>query len=206
MCLQIAGRTIDLAQSDEEVKKVKLTIRRYRDEVDVYHDAWYKKAVGLATQLGIEPMIPRMYGRQAHRNNVPVTDVSNYFKHAITLHLLDKAHKLSIYVMLPQLYVYIFIYKVNLCLVIYAYCISKVSYPDTMDQELHTRFPNNTRHSILLLMPSCVIDESIGDVIHWKASTLEALGVYKNDLPIPVTSDMELTLVQLLVRFIKERC
>lgn len=152
LCLKLQGRTIDVAQSDEEVRKVKRAIRRYRNEVDFHHDAWYEKAVVLATQLDIQPAVPRMCARQTNRNNVPATSVSSYFKRAITIPILD-----------------------------------------TMDQELHTRFPDNTRHSVLLLMPSCVIDESI-DVIGWKELILEALSFYNDDLPTPAALDMELTI------------
>ena len=43
--------------------------------------------------LGIQPSLPRLFGCQCHRSSVPAQEPSEYYRHTITVPILD--HLLS---------------------------------------------------------------------------------------------------------------
>ena len=44
-----------------------------RNEIDQYHDRWYKKVIELANKVDVIESKPRTCGRQVHRGNAPAT-------------------------------------------------------------------------------------------------------------------------------------
>ena len=60
-----------------------------RNEIDQYHDRWYKKVIELANKVDVIESKPRTCGRQVHRGNAPATSISEYYKRNITIPLID---------------------------------------------------------------------------------------------------------------------
>ena len=58
-----------------------------RNEIDQYHDRWYKKVIELANKVDVIESKPRTCGRQVHRGNAPATSISEYYKRNITIPL-----------------------------------------------------------------------------------------------------------------------
>lgn len=72
---------------------MKLSLQSVRDKIDNYHRQWFREVEEVSTAIGMEPSLPRRCGRQIHRSNVPGDTPSAYFKHSISIPLLD--HLLS---------------------------------------------------------------------------------------------------------------
>ena len=64
-------------------------MRNGLEEIDQYHDRWYKKVIELANKVDVIESKPRTCGRQVHRGNAPATSISEYYKRNITIPLID---------------------------------------------------------------------------------------------------------------------
>ena len=51
--------------------------------------AWYRQAVSLAAGVDIEKSMPRIASSQNTRDNPPASNASEYFKHTITIPVLE---------------------------------------------------------------------------------------------------------------------
>ena len=87
----LQGKTNDICDGIHLIKSLKDLIARCRSESKIqdYHDEWYGEALKLAQSCGIKEVKPRTCCRQIYRANHPVKGVSDYFKVAITVPLLD---------------------------------------------------------------------------------------------------------------------
>ena len=54
------------------VSLLQATLESRRTNVETHHTEWYTEAVELAVSVGTEPSVPRIAGRQVHRDNTPV--------------------------------------------------------------------------------------------------------------------------------------
>lgn len=84
------GRALDVALCKEEVGQVKLLIAKFREDVDKYHATWYAACMDLASELGIEPSVPRWSSRNKNRPNPPSASPSEYYKLTITVPMLGE--------------------------------------------------------------------------------------------------------------------
>ena len=57
--------------------------------MDDFHQRLYEEAVRLGATVGIEESMPRLAGRQQHRQNIPATSNTDYYRLNITIPLLD---------------------------------------------------------------------------------------------------------------------
>ena len=64
-------------------------VKEIRQDVDKHHATWFSESTVMAEKVGEEPRIPRRCARQIHRNNVPATTPSEYYKRAISIPMLD---------------------------------------------------------------------------------------------------------------------
>ena len=70
----------------ESLKDLFLDIRQ---NIDMHHNKWYEKAVGLADQVNVPPCKPRTCSHMRNRDNPPAETESEYFKRVITIPLVD---------------------------------------------------------------------------------------------------------------------
>ena len=85
----LQGKSIDIMDGIHLINSLKKEIILMRNSVDSYHDLWYKEALQLADQVGIEESKQRTVGRQTTRSNTPFEDISEYYKRVITIPLID---------------------------------------------------------------------------------------------------------------------
>ena len=60
-----------------------------RDDVDTHHCRWMDETKKMCKDIGVELCIPRLCGRQQHRDNVPAGTPNEYYKRNRTIPLLD---------------------------------------------------------------------------------------------------------------------
>ena len=65
------------------------TLQSVRDDVDTYHCRWMDETKKMCEDIGVELCIPRLGGRQQHRDNVPAGTPDEYYKRNLTIPLLD---------------------------------------------------------------------------------------------------------------------
>ena len=63
-----------------------------RKKSDTYHAMWYEEAVGLANKFKIAVKTPRITKRQILRDNHPSNSTSEYYRHSLTIPLLDHVY------------------------------------------------------------------------------------------------------------------
>ena len=68
---------------------------KMRNAVDTTYDAWYDEALTLAKAARIDEWQPRTVEKQTTRGNPPHDSVSGYYRHLITISLLDHFHSLE---------------------------------------------------------------------------------------------------------------
>ena len=55
----------------------------------MWHEECFKDATELASNVGVLPSVPRVVGRQIHKNNTPADGPSEYYRRTLTIPLLD---------------------------------------------------------------------------------------------------------------------
>ena len=65
-----------------------LVITRKQD-VDEFHNKWYKKALTLSEKINITGTMSGVVGTQIHRSNTSAESVSDYYKRTIAIPVLD---------------------------------------------------------------------------------------------------------------------
>ena len=60
-----------------------------RENIDAHHREWYNEAVQMAAKVGTTPSVPRLAGRQTHRNNVPSDNAEEFYRGTVTIPFLD---------------------------------------------------------------------------------------------------------------------
>ena len=76
------------------------TLLSVQDDVDTHHCRWMDETKKMCKNIGVELCIPRLYGRQQHRDNVPSGTPDEYYKRNLALldHvLMDMKSRFSIH-------------------------------------------------------------------------------------------------------------
>ena len=80
---------MDIVKAYKEIEFVVATLQDTRNNVDNFHSCIYSKALQLSAKVNIPESLPRTTGRQQHRNNVPASSASEYYKRTLTIPMLD---------------------------------------------------------------------------------------------------------------------
>ena len=83
----------DIIQAVSEINHIKAALRDVRDKIDAHHGEWFSTVEQMCANVGIQPSLPRVCGRQQHRSNVPAQTPSEYYRRSISIPVLD--HLLS---------------------------------------------------------------------------------------------------------------
>ena len=83
------SKSIDISDGLHLTESLKALVINRRQDVDEFHSKWYKKAITLSEEINITETRPRVVGTQIHGSNTPAESVSDYYKRAITIPLLD---------------------------------------------------------------------------------------------------------------------
>ena len=87
--VKLQGRYVDIARAHTEIENVKSTLYKLRSDVERFHTQTYNEVLVLCQSVGIEESTPRITNRQQHRQNLPSSNSSEYFKRTTTIPLLD---------------------------------------------------------------------------------------------------------------------
>ena len=83
-------KALDIVKAYQTVKVVSDAIDHIREQIDEYHEEWYTAVVELAQSVSVEPSMPRICSRQAHRDNTPSTEPSIYINRTVTIPFVDE--------------------------------------------------------------------------------------------------------------------
>ena len=83
----------DIVGAVSEINNVKSALTKIRENVDTHHSEWFAKVELMCDNVGTEPSLPRVCGRQRHRFNVPADTPCEYYRRTISIPVLD--HLLS---------------------------------------------------------------------------------------------------------------
>lgn len=87
-CCVIVGRYLTISTAQDLINGTKLTLMKFREEVETFNRVWFKDIEKLAASVNVEPNIPRRCGRQVHRGNVPTEEPSKYYMQTVTIPFL----------------------------------------------------------------------------------------------------------------------
>ena len=79
----------DILQAYQLIESVKAQFHDIRANVDIFHEEWYKVALELAEKVQLQESMPHSCNRQVHRDNQLHSNCSEYYKHSITIPLVD---------------------------------------------------------------------------------------------------------------------
>ena len=60
-----------------------------RENVEEYHDGWFKEALIIVNRLGIPISKPRANQRQIFRDNLSADPITSFYRDSLTILLLD---------------------------------------------------------------------------------------------------------------------
>ena len=55
----------------------------------MHHSQWFNDVEKLCQSVGLQPSIPRLCSCQCHRDNFPAVSPSEYYRHSISIPLVD---------------------------------------------------------------------------------------------------------------------
>ena len=87
--VKLQGCYTDVVRAHREIETVKATIRDVRSRVDTFHSQVYEQVHLLSQSIEVVETAPRQASRQQHRQNIPSTTISDYYKRTLTIPLLD---------------------------------------------------------------------------------------------------------------------
>ena len=85
----LQAKKIDIIGCLQMIKTLKNVCSATRNNFDQHHSSWYKTALNLSAKVGVAEMMKQIVGKQTLRDNPPADSVSDYYKKAITIPLLD---------------------------------------------------------------------------------------------------------------------
>ena len=74
----------DILDGIEFIQTLKNLVNTARNMIDYYHGQWYSQALTLAAEIKVDVSLPRTCSR-----DVPASDASEYYKHTLTIPVLD---------------------------------------------------------------------------------------------------------------------
>ena len=89
LSVKLQGTYTDVVRAHREVETVKATIRGVRSRVDTFHSNVYEQVLMLSQSIEVVEVAPRQASRQQHRQNIPSSNISDYYKRTLTIPLLD---------------------------------------------------------------------------------------------------------------------
>ncbi|XP_057316227.1 52 kDa repressor of the inhibitor of the protein kinase-like [Hydractinia symbiolongicarpus] len=96
MTLQVTellqSRANDIMDGIHMIDALKSRTTMVRNNIDYYHEKWYKEASDLAKELHVTEASPRTSGITLFRSNTPSENPSDHYKRNITIPMLDHLH------------------------------------------------------------------------------------------------------------------
>ena len=89
LSVKLQGRYVDIIRAYREIENVKSTLSKLRSNVERFHTQTYNEVLVLSQSVGIDESTPRITNRQQHRQNLPSSSSSEYFKRNTTIPMLD---------------------------------------------------------------------------------------------------------------------
>ena len=86
---KLQGRRVEMYEAYCDVKIVKETLEKIREEIEEKHRAWHATAIKMAEKIGSEIKLPRVCARQRNRNNTSAATPEEYFRIALSIPFLD---------------------------------------------------------------------------------------------------------------------
>ena len=89
LSVKLQGTYTDVVCAHRDVESVKTTVKRVRSRVDAFHSQVYEHVLMVSQEIEVVEAAPRQASRQQHRQNIPASNVSDYYKRTLTIPLLD---------------------------------------------------------------------------------------------------------------------
>lgn len=89
LSVKLQGKWQDIARAYKDIKLVKESLSKVRESIDSFHCRWYEESCSLGSQVNVQPSVPRINNRQTQTANTPAISASEYYKHTISIPLLD---------------------------------------------------------------------------------------------------------------------
>ena len=89
LTVKLQRKEIDLLKAKDEIALLKSELTEMQTNIDLKHHELYMEAVNLANKVSLEPSMPRIVQRQAHRANAAATTPEQYYKINLTRVFLD---------------------------------------------------------------------------------------------------------------------
>ena len=85
----LQSKSVDIFDGLHLIESLKALVITRRQEIDEFHNKWYKKTLTLTEKINITEIMSRVAGTQIDRSNTHAESVSDYYKRTITIPLLE---------------------------------------------------------------------------------------------------------------------
>ena len=85
----LQSKGVDIFDGLHLIESLKVLVITRRQEIDEFHNKWYKKTLTLTEKINKTETVSRVVGSQIHRSNTPAESVLDYYKRTIKIPLLD---------------------------------------------------------------------------------------------------------------------
>ncbi len=79
----------DIVEAVQEIETLKTEIKTKRENMDSVHSECFKEIEQICQSVHVEPSLPRLCGRQRHRENVSAQTPSEYYRRTVTIPVID---------------------------------------------------------------------------------------------------------------------
>ncbi len=90
LSVKLQGRYVDVVRAYRDIESIKTTVKGARSRVDSFHSSMYQQVLTICQSVDVVETAPRQAIRQQHRQNIPASNVSEYYKRSVTIPILDQ--------------------------------------------------------------------------------------------------------------------
>jgi len=89
LTVSLQAEAKDIITATSEINTVTSTLKDVRENIDDIHSDWFRDVETMCETAGVEASIPRRCGRQQHRQNMPATTPTDYYRRTISVPVVD---------------------------------------------------------------------------------------------------------------------
>ena len=79
----------DIVEGVQEIDSLERLLTEKRQNVDSIHSKWFEEIDKMCRSVGVEPLLPRLCGRQRNRDNIPAQTPSQYYRRTVTIPVVN---------------------------------------------------------------------------------------------------------------------
>ena len=89
LSVKLQGKWQDIVHAYSNIVTVIKKLKDVRSKIELFHSKWFDEVKEVASNVTVEPSVPRKTCRPMHQVNTPASSSPEYYMRAVTIPFLD---------------------------------------------------------------------------------------------------------------------